>query len=152
MPCIVKTGPNNLGTDIPLWAIEARSLPASNKLYLKHNFTIAFPSVPFITASGRGGLGLVDISIIKVTKLYVEIAISGPSPGLTVEMHALALDPSFNCPCPTWITGIPSPCDGGPDLEPCCEEGDGLGGTGSQPWGWDTNNFPNGATGALCGP
>lgn len=149
MPCVVKTGPNNLGTDIPLWTIEARSLPASNKLYLKHDFTIAFPSVPFITASGRGGLGLVDISIIKVTKFYVEIAISGPSPGLTVEMHAMALDPSFNCPCPTWITGIPSPCDGGPELDPCCEEGI-VGSTGGTAWGWDTNNFPDGATGMLC--
>jgi len=148
MACIAKIGPNNLGQDIPLWVIEARSLKASNKLYLKHDFTIAFPSVPFVTATGRGGLGLVDINIINVTQHYVEFAISGPSPGLTVEMHAMALDPIYNCPCPTWITGIPSPCDGGAALDPCCNEGDGAGGW--QPWGWDTDDFPNGATGMPC--
>ena len=147
MPCIVKSTPNNLGTDIPLWTIEARSIPASNKLYLKHNFTIAFPAVPHVTASGRGGLGLTDISIINVTKTYVEIAISGPSPGMTVEMHALALDPSFNCPCPQWITGLPGPCEG-VVAEPCCDEG--VAGGTSQPWGWDTDNTPWGATGSLC--
>jgi len=140
MPCIIKRTPNNLGTDIPLWTLEARSLPASNKTYLKHYFTIAFKSTPHITATAKGGQGLADISIINVTKAYVEIAISGPSLGMNVEMHAMALDPSFNCPCPQWITGLPGPCEG-EDIDNCCEVGDPLGGP-NLPWGEEPAGVP----------
>jgi len=146
MPCITKSSPNNLGQDIPLWTIEARSIPVNNAMYLKHMFSGVFPAPPFVTATGKGGLGLVDINIIKVTKQFVEISISGPNPGLRIEMHAMALDPAFPCPCPEWITGLSSPCDGGPPLGPtgpmgtvCCDVGDPniwSGGPGG-PTGWD---------------
>jgi hypothetical protein len=85
-----------LGQNIPKWIIESKSVNASNQVYIEYEFTGAFPDTPYVTATGLGVAG-VDLDITLLTKDKVGITISGPVPGLKVQIHAMGLDEPGEC-------------------------------------------------------
>ncbi|MBK26024.1 MAG: hypothetical protein CME70_18650 [Halobacteriovorax sp.] len=87
---------SSLGQNIPQWIVEVKHVNASNKTYIEYNFTGGFPDIPYVTASSNAP-ALADCAIVKLTKDMVGITISGPIPGLKVEIHALGLKEPGNC-------------------------------------------------------
>jgi hypothetical protein len=90
-----------MGQNIPQWIVESKNLKAHLETYVKYEFEGKFQTPPVVTATARStqGKGLADLSILRVTKQYVEFTISAAMAGLRVQIHAMGLKQPPDCPC-----------------------------------------------------